>query len=194
MDTSVLRHAITKNCVVCVTLALSGCAGLLPEAKQQTQTPWTTYAEAEAMFARIVPGQTRVADLAAMSVDPAKTPNVTLLGEADLLRRLVPASSFDVHQLDPGLQGCFSLQSACFGYEIEQVSLERRRFGNFWLDFMNFKRQVDVSGWQFNAVVVIKDDVVVYKTWSGKPHVHQLEVERSPLGPLQGLGPSVLRR
>jgi hypothetical protein len=62
------------------------------------------------------------------------------------------------------------------------------------MDFMNFKRQVDVSGWQFHAVLVVKDDVVVYKTWSGKPHVQQLEVERSPLGPLQGIGPSLLSR
>lgn len=146
------------------------------------------------MFARIVPGKTRVADLTALAVDPAKTPNVTLLGEADLLRRLVPASSFDIRHLDPGLQTCFSLQSACFGYEIEQASIDRERFGNFWLDFMNFKRQINVSGWQFNAVIVLKDDVVVYKTWSGKPHIHRLEEERSPLGPLQAIGPSLLNR
>lgn len=189
-----LQHVIARACFAGLATVLTGCAGLLPEATRQTQTPWSTYAEAEAMFARIVPGKTDVAELAALAIDPGKTANVVLLGEADLLRRLVPASSFDVSRLDPGLQECFSLQNACFGYEIEQVTMERRRFGNFWLDFMNFKRQVNVSGWQFNAVIVIKDDTVVYKTWSGTPHVHQLEVERSPLGPLQAVGPSLLRR
>jgi hypothetical protein len=194
MDTSVRRSGIKKWGLLGAALLLSSCTSLLPQATQQTQTPWKTYAEAEAMFARIVPGKTTVADLRALAVDPAQTPNVALLGEADLLRRLVPASSFDVRLVEPGMQECFSLQGACFGYEIDQTMLERRRFGNFWTDFMNFKRQIDVSGWQFNAVLVVKDDVVVYKTWSGKPHVQQLEVERSPLGPLQGIGPSLLSR
>lgn len=173
--------------------ALSGCAGLLPRATQETQTPWHTYADAQAMFDKIVPGKTRVTDLKAHGVDPDKTPNVALLSHADLLRRLFPASSLDIRVLDPGLQDCVSSQS-CFGYEIEQVSLNRRRYGNFWLDFFNFKRQVDISGWQFNAVVVIKEDTVVYKLWSGKPNVHQLEQESSPLGPFQAIGPALLQR
>lgn len=194
MDTSVRLSGMNQCGLLGAALLLSSCASLLPQGTQQTQTPWKTYAEAEAMFARIVPGKTTVADLKALAIDPAQTANVALLGEADLLRRLVPASSFDVRLVAPGMQECFSLQSACFGYEIVQTMLERRRFGNFWTDFMNFKRQVDVSGWQFNAVLVVKDDIVVYKTWSGKPHVHQLEVERSPLGPLQGIGPSLLSR
>lgn len=146
------------------------------------------------MFARIIPGATSLSDLKALGVDPDQTPNVAILGGADLLRRLVPGSAFDIGLLDPGLQQCASLQSACFAYEIDQISLERKRFGNFWSDFLNFKRQVSITGWQFNAVVVLKGDTVVYKLWSGKPHVRQLEVERSPLGPLQGVGPSLLAR
>lgn len=48
------------------------------------------------------------------------------------------------------------MDEQCFAYEIEQKSIERKRFGNFWLDFLNFKRQVNISGWQFDAVFVIK--------------------------------------
>ncbi len=174
--------------------ALSACSSLLPDARQETQTPWHSYAEAQAMFDSIVPGKTTLAELKALGIDHEKTPNVTLLSHTDLLRRLVPSSSFDIRLLDPGLQQCVSAQAGCFAYEIEQLSLQRNRYGNFWLDFLNFKRQIDVSGWQFDAVVVIRKDIVVYKAWSGKPKVHQLENERNPLGPLQGLGPSLIQR
>lgn len=190
--TGVFGRAIPGSLIVGIVFVLSACTGLLPRAKQEAQTPWHSYAEAQAMFEKIVPGKTRIADLKTLAVDPDQTPNVSVLSYADLLRRLFPVSSFDLRLLDPGLQECVPAQHACFGYEIEQISLDRKRFGNFWLDFFNFKRQVDVSGWQFNAVIVIKDGLVVYKQWSGKPKVHQLEEERSPLGPLQGIGPSLL--
>lgn len=190
--TGLLQCAIPKCFLVGLVFALSACSSLLPDARQETQTPWHSYAEARAMFDNIVPGKTTLTELHALGVDPDKTPNVALLSHADLLRRLVPSSSFDIHMLDPGLQQCISLREVCFAYEVEQLSLDRKRYGNFWLDFLNFKRQTDISGWQFDAIVVLKQDKVVYKLWSGKPKVHQVEREHSPLGPLQGLGPSLL--
>lgn len=177
-----------------MAIAVAGCASLLPDARQETQTPWHSYAEAQQMFGKIVPGQTRLSDLQALGLVPGQTPNVALLAHADLLRRLVVSPAIDMSLLDPGLQECITAHQTCFAYEIEQLHLTRTRNGNFWLDFLNFKRSVDVSGWQFDAIVVIKNDLVVYKLWSGKPSIHQLEEEHSPLGPLQGLGSSMLGR
>lgn len=184
----------TLRSIVMITLAvvLSACSHLLPDARQEIQTPWATYSAAQSMFDQIVPGKTTLADLKSLGVDPDKTSNVALLSHADLLRRLLPTSAFDIRLLDPGLQDCVSATDSCFGYEIEQQTLDRKRYGNFWLDFLNFKRQIDVTGWQFDAVVVVKKETVVYKMWSGKPSVHRFEEERSPLGPLQGFG-STLR-
>lgn len=179
--------------IIGMALMLSSCSSLLPDTKQNTQTPWKSYADAQAMFEKVVPGKTRLTELKALGVDPERTSNVAYLGHADLLRRLLPAASFDIRYLDPGLQECVAPTASCFAYQIEQVSLERKRFGNFWLDFFNFKRRVDVFGWQFDAVVVIKGDTVVYKLWSGKPSVHQQEEESSPLGPFQSIGPALVR-
>lgn len=187
------RSAVPAGFLIGAVFMLSGCASLLPQAKQETQTPWHTYAEAHAMFDQIVPGKTALADLKALRVDPGQTSNVALLSHTDLLRRLFPTSSLDIRTLDPGLQECVASPN-CFGYEIEQISLHRRRFGNFWADFFNFRRHTDISGWQFNAVIVIKEDKVVYKMWSGKPSIHQLEQERIPLGPLQSIGPALIQR
>ena len=188
------RRTIAAGMIAGVVIVSTGCASLLPEAKQETQTPWRTYADAQAMYEKVIPGTTRLAELKALGVDPAQTSNVSYLGHADMLRRLLPTSSFDIGILAPGLRECMTSDRPCFAYEIEQISLDRQRYGSFWLDFFNFKRQVNVSGWQFDAIFVIKDDTVVYKHWSGKPNLHQKEEERSPLGPLQGFGSSFIRR
>ena len=188
-----VRRMIPKVVVLVSVVALSACSHLLPDGKQEVQTPWNTYAAAQSMFDKIVPGKTTLAELKSLGVDPEKTPNVALLSHADLLRRLLPSVPVDVSQLDPGLQECVAANDTCFAYEIEQLTLDRKRYGNFWLDFLNFKRQVDVTGWQFDAVVVIKKQTVVYKMWSGKPSVRRFEEERSPLGPLQGFGSTLVK-
>lgn len=189
-----LLKAIAIGAMAGAVLVSSGCASLLPEATQQTQTPWHTYADAQAMFDKVIPGKTRLTELKSLGVDPAQTPNVSYLGHADMLRRLLPTSAFDIEALHPGLRQCMAAERPCFAYEIEQISLDRQRYGNFWLDFFNFKRQINVSGWQFDAIFVIKGETVVYKHWSGKPNLQQREEERSPLGPLQGIGSSLIRR
>jgi hypothetical protein len=124
---------------------------------------------------KVIPGKSSVIELKALGVDPATTPNVALLSHTDLLRRLIPSSSFDVRLLDPGLQECVSQREVCFAYEIEQIFLQRKRHGNFWLDFLNFKRQVDISGWQFDAVFVIKNDRVGLQ-------IMERQTQRSPVG------------
>jgi hypothetical protein len=80
---------------------------------------------------------------------------------------------------------------SCSAYEIVETFTERKHTGNFFADFFNFRRTVDVTGWEFDAVVVFKADLVIYKLWSGKPNIHQLEDDKNPLGPVQGLGTAI---
>lgn len=177
---------------VCIAyaLALTGCTSLLPHGKQEAQTPWTTYAEAQAMFAKIVPNKTTLADLKAIGVEPGRTPNVILLSHADLLRRLVATSSLDVRLLDRSLQECIASDHNCYALEIAQTRQDKKRIGNFWLDILNFQRTTDITGWRFDAIIDIQNDVVVYKLWTGEPVIHQIEGESTPLGPFQGIGTS----
>lgn len=188
------RCDLKKCCIAGVFLMLSGCATLLPHSREDMRTPWHSYAEAQAMFDGIIVYSTSTAQLKALGIDPEKTPNVAILSHADLLRKIVAGSSLDVRLLDTELQSCLMETKSCVAYEIEQKYLERKRFGNFWLDFLNFHRRVDISGWQFNAIVVVRNARVIYKLWSGKPNIQQLQEERTPLGPLQGLGSSLVRR
>ena len=81
----------------------------------------------------------------------------------------------------------------CRGFEIDQKHIKRTRTGGFWSDFLNFRRQVDVTGWHFKGMLLIKDDVVVYKLIGGQPLIQEMEYNTNPLGPLQGIGESTVR-
>ncbi len=178
--------------VLSLLLLFSGCSTLLPRGESVAQSPWQSFDEAQQTFDQIVPYQTTVADLSKLKLDPLKYPNITLLNYSDVLRRFIPSPATNAQDLDPGVQDCISAKSACTGYEVDQKTLKRTRYGNFWADFLNFKRKVDIVGWRFNGVILIKNGVVVYKLTGGQPSIHEHEENKNPLGPLQGLGESRL--
>jgi len=82
----------------------------------------------------------------------------------------------------------------CRGYEIDQRSMKRDRYGNFWLDVFNFRRKIDIVGWRFNGVILMREGMVVYKLTGGQPAIHEHEESTQPLGPFQGIGESRLLR
>ena len=170
---------------------LQGCGGLLPKQKEVTASPWPTYQAAQETFDKIVPGQTTIADLRTMALDPAENPNIAILNYSDLLRRLAGNSSAGADFLDPAVRACVAEREACRAFEIDIKHIERKREGNFWLDFLNFRRKTNIEGWRFDAVFVLQGDRVVYKLWSGQPTIREAEDVRRPLGPLQGIGESM---
>ena len=173
-------------------LFLAGCSSLLPRGETLAQSPWKSFDEAQQTFDKIVPYQTTVQDLSKLKLDPLKYPNITLLNYSDVLRRFIPSPATNTRDLDPGVQDCISAKSACIGYEVDQKTLKRTRYGNFWADFLNFKRKTDIVGWRFNGVILIKNGLVVYKLTGGEPSIHEHEEHKNPLGPLQGIGESRL--
>lgn len=173
-------------------LFIAGCSSLLPRGESLAQSPWNSFDEAQQTFDRIIPYQTTVQDLSKLKLDPLKYPNITLLNYSDVLRRFIPSPATDTRDLDPGVQDCIGAKSACTGLEVDQKALKRTRYGNFWADFLNFKRKTDIVGWRFNGVILIKNGLVVYKLTGGQPSIHEHEEQKNPLGPLQGIGESRL--
>jgi hypothetical protein len=172
-------------------LLLAGCGALLPRGESIAESPWHSYAEAQQTFDKIIPYETTAQDLKALKLDPLHNPNITLLNYSDVLRRFIPSPATDIADLEPGVQDCIEAKSACKGYEVDQKVLKRKRYGNFWADFLNFNRKTDIVGWRFNGVILMKNDLVVYKLTGGQPSIHEHEENKNPLGPLQGLGSSV---
>ena len=167
-------------------LFLSACSSLLPKGEVVTIGPWPNFQAVQDEFDRIVPNKTTVSDLKKMGLEPTVNPNITILNYSDILRRFIPSPSINAQDLDEGVGDCISAKIECIGFEINQNVTKRVRYGNFWADFLNFRRKVDVRGWRFDGVILIKNDVVIYKLSGGEPQIHQFEEDKNPLGPLQG--------
>ncbi|MBS1135849.1 MAG: hypothetical protein H6R02_2990, partial [Burkholderiaceae bacterium] len=58
----------------------------------------------------------------------------------------------------------------------------------FWLDAFRFRRETESRGWTFTALILFVQDRAVYAVYGGQPNVLELQVDRNPLGPLQGWG------
>lgn len=194
-----LRNASTapgiaqRFLIAVVVAASAACSTLLPRSEALTDSPWQSFEEAQRAFDEIILHKTTVADLKRLKLDPASNPNVTILSYSDVLRRFIPSPSIDASSIDVGVQECLRAATHCQGYEVDHRVLKRNRYGNFWADLFNFRRKTDIVGWRFNAVVLITDDVVVYKLTAGQPAIHEHEESNNPLGPLQGAGDAIFR-
>lgn len=178
-------------CSVVLALLISGCATWLPEA-HSNNTPFQGFDEARVAIEALVPMKSSRGMLEQNGFNAAKHPNINLLTHADVVRRFVPTTLLRREDLDPGILACLEARDACRGMEILGARIDRVRKGSFWADFLNFQRRTETTGWRFNAVVLLVDDLVVYRTWGGQPAVNELEVTRNPLGPFQDIGPTTV--
>ncbi len=169
----------------------SGCADLLPKSRMEVASPWGSFERARASIDRIVPYTTTRTDLAAMGIDPYASPNVRLLTYSDIVLRFPLGGTIGPEKLDPGLRKCLEAGKTCSGFAITAQDIRRDRIGDFWLDALNFRREVSVSGWTFNALILLVDEHVVYTNYGGQPLVKESETTRQPLGPIQGWGEAI---
>ncbi len=181
------KHLVLAG-VLALTLLTSGCASLLPESHTNT-TSFQSFDEARAAVEALVPMKSDRQALEKNGFNPAKHPNTTLLTHADVARRFLPSALLRREDLDPGIWICLEARDACRGLEIVGVKIDKVRKGNFFSDFFNFERRSHTSGWRFNAVVLLVNDLVVYRSWGGQPEINELENTRNPLGPFQDIGP-----
>ena len=173
---------------------LTSCTALLPQSESVGQSKWESFAAAKNTFNRITPYETHKAELVALGLDAASNSNITLLNYSDIIRRFIPSSAVASENVDQGITDCIAVKDACSAYEVDVKSVKRKRAGNFWLDSLNFKRRTEISGWRFTGLIVLKDDLVVYKLWGGQPSIKEAEETRNPLGPFQGIAEGAVRR
>jgi hypothetical protein len=169
-------------------LLLGGCSSLLPHARTES-SPFKTFEAARQAIDALEPMKSDVKALTKLGIDPVTQANTVILTQADIVRRFVPSALLKREDLDPGVLACLEARDACRGWEITAVRLARARTGNFLTDFTNFHRRTETTGWRFNALILLVNDVVVYRAWGGQPRVNEIEVNTNPLGPLQELGP-----
>lgn len=173
---------------ILIIILISGCSALLAKEKNIIVGNWKSYQEAQETFDKIIPHVTTVPDLYQLNLDPNKNNDITLLNYSDIATRFVPSTTVDGYTQDSGVGECIAAKTQCKGYEINEKAIRSKRYGNFFADLLTFNRKTDITGWHFNGIVLIKNDLVIYKLTSGKTAIHEkLEVTK-PLGPLQSGG------
>lgn len=169
-------------------LLVTGCMGMLPRGSSDTPSPFASYAEAQAAAEKIRPFETRPADLPGLGFDMAEGRNVTLIPYPEIVARLAPYPGVPLQDLDPGIRACILARSDCRGYLFRFKREDRQRQGPFVTDFLNVRRTTNVTGWWFEALVVVSKDAVVFRNYAGEAHVQRIEKQTNPLGPLQPAG------
>jgi len=167
---------------------LGGCSFMLPTGEQDVSRRWAGFDEVKASYDRIEPYQSDLSAVKALGFDPGKTPNLQILNHSQVVRAVLPSRAQDHIAIPQGIQDCMRAQEACFGYQMEPSHVDYKRQGNVFLDLLGFKRQTLIKGWKFGALIVVVNDQVVFKQWSGKPNIEETELLQNPLGLLQGAG------
>jgi len=174
-----------------ISLSLvAGCSSILPSSKETSGSAgagWQTYQDAQATFDRIVPGTTTQAELKELKLDPLLNPSVTSLHRAEVMQRFIPNSLVTLADLDDGVRECVEARERCRALEVNHVSTQQRRQGNAALDIARMYREKHTAGWRFTGLILMKDNVVVYKLTGGQPLIHQIEAKTDNLAPLQAL-------
>ncbi|KAF0146007.1 MAG: hypothetical protein FD156_375 [Nitrospirae bacterium] len=168
-----------------LVLASAGCGSLLPSVKQTTRSPWETFDEAKNAFDKIILYKTSTEELQRLGFSPFSTPNIKIITYLDIIQRFMANPSIKKEDLDNGLQTCIDAKSNCSAYEVQPKFIASQRYGSVLLDLFNFSRKTHQSGWEFEALIVIVHDTVVYKLWGGKPAIDESKETKNPLGPLQ---------
>ncbi len=181
--------------VIFVGLFLAGCAGMfksstyLPSSKTITSVPWKSFDEVKSVYDNIIPGKTTLEELKKMGFDPFTAPNIKILNSTDIINRFMPNSSIRREDLDEGIQKAIEAKSHCFGYLVEIQITDEENMASFVKHILRFKRQTQESGWQFKGLILIVNNIVIYKdTIGGQPKIKVEKIQKNPLGPFQEMG------
>lgn len=169
----------------------SGCSSMLPSGEEVVKSPWASFDEAKASFDQITPNESMVEGLTQLGFDPYKTPNIKILNHLDVRGLFNYEPGFDGNY-HPGVIGCMNAKEACQAYDAQISNIQKKRVGNFLLDLMVVKRVEHKTGWKFRALILLVDDQVIYKLWSGSPMLDETSRKTNPLGPFQEIGPALI--
>lgn len=166
-------------------ISLAGCGSLLPSAKQTTKSQWKSFEEAKKTVEAIIPSKTTVEDMKKMGISPFAAPNIKTLTYLDIIQRFMLNPSIKKEDLEDGIRSCIEAKGRCYAYEVLIKNVYSKRYGSVFLDLFNFRRNTKTYGWEFDAIIVIVDNVAVYKLVRGSPEVDESREVKNPLGPLQ---------
>ncbi len=171
--------------MVGIAAFLSGCS-VLPSSTNKSQILWKSYDEARGAYDKVALDYTTDVELRKYGFNTDRVPNIRLLNYVDVVNLF--GSGFRPEDLPNGVQTCVAARDNCFAYVVKAQDIHSKRVGNVMADLLGFRKQTHVTGWEFQATLVLVNNVVVYKMWNGTPKIENEEKQTTPLGPMQNLG------
>ena len=185
--------------IVCLLAGtvLGACSSLLPTSSTAASAGFGSFDEARLAAEQILPLTTHIQELDLLGFDTREGLNVTLVSYPEIVVRLTPHPGVPIGQLDAGIRHCIEIHMACRGYLFRFERENRERQGNFFLDFFNVSRTTHLTGWRFEALIVVSNDMVLFRNYSGQARIERVDRQINPLGPFQpageGAGASLLK-
>lgn len=183
-----LASLLTGLVAAVLVVLLAGCSSALPRVEKKQSSIWESFDEAKAAYDLILPGRTTRDELQRIGFNPYTSPNIRILNYLNIVNRFMPNDSITVDDLDPAVLRCIESRQSCQAYEARPSLVISQRTGNVVSDTLNFHRNVIETGWSFEALILLQDDIVVYKLWGGTPMLDEMTDHKNPLGPLQDTG------
>lgn len=178
---------ITKWLLICLLFEAGGCS-TMPSGSHVVTSPWKSYDDVKLAFDSIELNKTTQEDLVTLCFDPLTQPNIAIISHLAVMQRFLVNPSIKKEDLDEGLQRCINAQTACKAYLVDINNTSYERYGNFIADLLTFSRRTRQVGWKFDAILVLVNDVVVYKLSEGTPNVNIDDLAVKPFGPAQNIG------
>lgn len=175
-----------------LAVMLAGCGGILPRESQVDSKKFQTYDEVLASFDDVNLGKTRLADLPAIGFGTKTTPNIEVLSYAEIVDRFLPSETITLRHLPPSVQQCIEAQYRCSAYVFHLRNSHTEHSSSVVPDLLEIERDTVKRGWSAEVVLLIEDDLVVYKVISGTPNSEDQHDKSKPLGPLQDVGKTIL--
>jgi hypothetical protein len=185
-----MKQLCVRVLILATALGLAGCTALLPSSSAVSPSSFDSFEAAQAALEKTIPYKTTLEELKALGFDPQASANVTVIPYPEIISRLAPYSGVALDALDPGVRDCILAQTQCKAYLYRFGRTDRQRDGNFLLDFFNINRHVQVRGWRFEGLVVVREGIVLFRNSAGEAKLDATERTINPLGPFQRSGES----
>lgn len=158
------RYA-TSIAILVVTLAVVGCGALtlLPRQPDSSATEIKSLKELASAYARVLPGQTRASQLAALGFDTS-TPNVQMLSYLGVMERYMTGASTNFDRLDAALQNCIETRDRCTAFVFKPG--DQARGGGM---FASLGFGANAAGRAVEVTLLVQNGRVAYKMMTGLP-------------------------
>lgn len=194
-----MKRIFAVACLLAV-LCLSGCATtkLMPSSDDETvgDVGWKNYAEAEKFYNEIRRGVTTVDDLSTLGLNLKTSKNVMILDRTTLLALFMANVPGSFEYIDDAVKQCLKFSESCTPYVFRKDESKEEGKGSLLLRMLNFKKESIVRGWNVEMLILVHNNLVVYKQIKGTPNgTERNKLEKHPLGPLDGtkLGGGLIR-